>query len=148
MCVSAEMLSVGWRGVGGVWWGREAGGWVGGVSALPRAQEWCGQDLGSSGTWLALEFYCEPARAWHSHVSKCGRTEGREGGMEEGRRGGKDGRKSGGGARAKQKDREANIGGGEGRSVTQQRGRKQAGGRGEESRRGAGGKKAGGGQGG
>lgn len=61
-------------------------GWVG-VSALPRAQERCSRDLGSSDTWLTLEFYCVPARAWHSHASEYGRTEGRkgrkEGGVEE-----------------------------------------------------------------
>lgn len=66
---------------------------VGGVSVLPRAQECCGRDpdLGSSGTWLALEFYCVRARAWHSHASGCGRTEGRRerrsrGGAKAGRR--------------------------------------------------------------
>lgn len=57
--------------------GRVAG-WVGWVGALPRAQGWCGRALGSSGTWLALEFYCEPARAWHSHENGYGRTEGRK----------------------------------------------------------------------
>lgn len=64
----------------------ELGGWVG---VLPRAQEWCGcdRDLGSSGTWLALEFYCVPARAWHSHASEYGTTEGRKG-SKEGRKGG------------------------------------------------------------
>lgn len=87
MCVSALARSVGWVGVG---WDREVGGWVVGVSVLPRAQEWCGRDLGSSGTWLALEFYCVPARAWHSHASEYGRTEGKEG---KGAR--KDGRKEG-----------------------------------------------------
>lgn len=69
------------------------GGWAGGVSALPRAQGWCGWTLGSSGTWLALEFYCEPARAWHSHENGYGRTEGRKERMKESRgrqqRGGK-----------------------------------------------------------
>lgn len=83
MCISALARSV------GVGWDREVGGgWVGGVSVLPRAQEWCGRDLGSSGTWLALEFYCVPARAWHSHASEYGRTEGskgRERGRKEGR---------------------------------------------------------------
>lgn len=58
---------------------------MGGVSALPRAQGWCGRALGSSGTWLALEFYCEPARAWHSHENGCGRTGGRKERMKEGR---------------------------------------------------------------
>lgn len=63
-----------------------------GVSALPRAQGWCGRARGSSGTWLALEFYCEPARAWHSHENGYGRTEGRKERMKEsegGSRGGK-----------------------------------------------------------
>lgn len=58
-----------------------AGGWgrrVGGVGALPRAQErWsCDRDLGSSGTWPASGFYCLPATAWHSHANERGRTEG------------------------------------------------------------------------
>lgn len=70
--------------------GRRAGGWLGGVSALPRAQGWCGRALGSSGTWLASEFYCEPARAWHSHENGYGRTEGRKERMKES--GGKGGR--------------------------------------------------------
>lgn len=65
--------------------GRRVGGWVGEVSALPRAQGWCGRALGSSGTWLALEFYCEPARAWHSHENGYGRTEGRKERMKESR---------------------------------------------------------------
>lgn len=71
---------VGWSGRG-FGWGRKdgwAGGRVGGVGALPHAQGWCGRALGSSGTWLALEFYCEPARAWHSHENGYGRTEGRK----------------------------------------------------------------------
>lgn len=60
------------------------------MSALPRAQGWCGRALGSSGTWLASEFYCEPARAWHSHENGYGRTEGRKERMKEseGREGG------------------------------------------------------------
>lgn len=56
---------------------------AGGVSALPRAQGWCGRARGSSGTWLALEFYCAPARAWHSHENGYGRTEGRKERMKE-----------------------------------------------------------------
>lgn len=74
--------------MGGV--GGGAGSMVGGVSVLPRAQEWCGRDrdLGSSGTWLTLEFYCVTARAWHSHASECGRTEGRKGARKDDRTGG------------------------------------------------------------
>lgn len=59
---------------------------AGGVSVLPRAQGWCGRGLGRTGTWLALEFYCVPARAWHSHASlRTGITKGKEGGREGGR---------------------------------------------------------------
>lgn len=84
-------------------WGRvgQGGRWVGGVSVLPRAQGWCGRALGSSGTWLALEFYCEPARAWHSHENGYGRTEGRKEGKEE-RKGWKIIGKGGGSRREKQ----------------------------------------------
>lgn len=79
----------------------QGGGWVGGVSALPRAQGWCGRALGSSGTWLALEFYCEPARAWHSHENGYERTEGRKE-RREGRKGWKIIGKGGGSRREKQ----------------------------------------------
>lgn len=77
ICVSASALSHGWLFGGEVGSGG-TGRWMGGVSVLPRAQGWCGRALGSSGTWLALEFYCEPARAWHSHENGYGRTEGRK----------------------------------------------------------------------
>lgn len=40
---------------------------------LPHAQG-CGRALGRAGTWLELEFYCVPARAWHSPASEIGRT--------------------------------------------------------------------------
>lgn len=98
-CVSALARSVGWVGSG-------AGtGWcIGGVSVLPRAQEWCGwdRDLGSSGTWLALEFYCVPARASHSHASEYGRTEGRKE-REQGRRKGGVGEREGEQSRVRDK---------------------------------------------
>lgn len=57
-CISASALPEGWGG-----WGRT--GWVGGVGALPRAQECWGwhRALGSRGTWPALGFYCLPATA-------------------------------------------------------------------------------------
>jgi len=72
---------------------RWEGGW-GGVSVLPRAQERCGRGLGSSGTG-SLEFYCEPARAWHSHESEYGRTEGRKGGSRRGSEEGGESRRRG-----------------------------------------------------
>lgn len=40
---------------------------------LPHAQG-SGCALGRTGTWLVLEFYCVPARAWHSHEIGIGRT--------------------------------------------------------------------------
>lgn len=40
---------------------------------LPHAQG-SGCALGRTGTWLELEFYCVPARAWHSHEIGIGRT--------------------------------------------------------------------------
>ena len=71
MCVSA--LLVRW-GLGRV---------AGGVSVLPHAQGWCGRGLGRTGTWLVLEFYCVPARAWHSHASlRTGISKGKKGGKK------------------------------------------------------------------
>lgn len=48
-------------------------GALGAGSALPHAQG-SGCALGRTGTWLELEFYCVPARAWHSHEIGIGRT--------------------------------------------------------------------------
>lgn len=45
---------------------------------LPRAQG-RGCALGRTGTWLELEFYCVPARAWHSPAIDIGRTGKRAG---------------------------------------------------------------------
>lgn len=81
LCVSVLVPSAGLLGVVG----DTDRGERRGESALPRAQRWCGRDLGSSGTWWVLEFYCVPARAWHSHESECGRTERRTDGQRDGR---------------------------------------------------------------
>lgn len=71
MCVSALLVRWGLEGV------------AGGVSVLPHAQGWCGRGLGRTGTWLALEFYCVPARAWHSHASlRTGISKGKKGGKK------------------------------------------------------------------
>lgn len=50
------------------------------VSVLPRG---CDRQ-GSSGTWMASAFYCEPATVWHSRASECGTTEGSKERSEEG----------------------------------------------------------------
>lgn len=62
--------------------GQDGGGAAGvvRVSVLPRG---CDRQ-GSSGTWMASAFYCEPATVWHSRASECGTTEGIEERSEEG----------------------------------------------------------------